>query len=82
VDETEVYNYYILFPNHHEGLHLHKELKKAGVKCSISPTPRAASSFCGISLLVTEEYLQAAKEVIDNCGVKTEGIARIRRKHK
>ena len=82
MDETEVYNYYILFPNHHEGLHLHKELKKAGVKCSISPTPRAASNFCGISLLVTEEYLQAAKEVIDNCGVKTEGIARIRRKHK
>lgn len=82
MDETEVYNYYILFPNHHEGLHLHKELKKAGVKCSISPTPRAASNFCGISLLVTEEYLQAAKEVINNCGVKTEGIARIRRKHK
>jgi hypothetical protein len=80
VEETEVYNYYILFPNHHEGLHLHKELKKARVKCSIAPTPRAASSFCGISLLVTEEYLQAAKEVIDNCGVKIEGIAKIRRK--
>ncbi|MDD2360080.1 MAG: DUF3343 domain-containing protein [Syntrophaceticus schinkii] len=80
MEETEVYNYYILFPNHHEGLHLHKELKKARVKCSIAPTPRAASSFCGISLLVTEEYLQAAKEVIDNCGVKIEGIAKIRRK--
>ncbi|MDD2556529.1 MAG: DUF3343 domain-containing protein [Syntrophaceticus sp.] len=81
MEETEVYNYYILFPNHHEGLHLHKELKKARVKCSIAPTPRAASSFCGISLLVTEEYLQAAKEVIDCCGAKIEGIAKIRRKY-
>lgn len=81
MEETEVYDYYIIFPNHHEGLHLHKELKKAGVKCSISPTPRAASSFCGISLLVTEENLSDAKDVINRCGVKIEGIARIRRKH-
>lgn len=36
---------------------------------------------CGISLLVTEEYLQAAKEVIDCCGAKIEGIAKIRRKY-
>jgi len=80
VEEDEIYDYYILFPNHHEGLHLHKELKKAGVKCSISPTPRAASSFCGISLLLAEEQLDAAKKVIESCGVKIDGIAKIRRK--
>jgi len=81
VEEKAVFDNYILFPNHHEGLHLHKELKKAGVKCSIAPTPREASSFCGISLLVTEENLEAAKKVIDICGVRIEGIARIRRKY-
>lgn len=80
MEETCVYNYYILFPNHHEGLHLHRELKKAGVKCAIAPTPRAASNFCGISLLVTEEYLTAAKEVIDSCGVNIKGIAKLPRK--
>ncbi|MFW0966496.1 MAG: DUF3343 domain-containing protein [Thermacetogeniaceae bacterium] len=81
MEANAVFDYYILFPNHHEGLHLHKELKKAGVKCRIAPTPREASSFCGISLLVTEENLDSAKKVIDSCGVKIEGIARIRRKY-
>lgn len=75
----EIYDYYILFPNHHEGLLLKRELKNAGVSCTISPTPRSASSFCGMSLLVTEEYLTAAKRIIENCRIKTDGIARIPR---
>jgi hypothetical protein len=32
--------------------------------------------------LVTKENLPAAKEVINSCGTKIEGIARIRRKYK
>jgi hypothetical protein len=75
-----VYDYYIIFPNHHEGLYLHRKLKEAGVRCTITPTPRAASSSCGISLLVKEEYLPAVKQVIDTCGVRIEKIARIPRK--
>lgn len=78
--KTEIYDYYILFPNHHEGLRLHKKFKEAGVRCTIAPAPRAASSFCGISLLVSEEYIDAAKRVIESCDVKIDGIARIRRK--
>lgn len=77
--EQEIYDYYILFPNHHEGLRLHQELKAAGVKCAISPTPRSASSFCGMSLRLAEEQLPAAQQVIAASDTKIEGIARIQR---
>lgn len=74
------YDCYILFPNHHEGLRLYRELKAAGVRCTIAPPPRAATSFCGISLLVSEDLIEPARQVIERCGVKVEGIARIPRK--
>lgn len=77
--EAEVFQYFILFPNHFEGLRLHKELKSRGVKATITPTPRRASSCCGISLLVTEEYIEAAKSVIKTSGVQVEGIFKERR---
>lgn len=80
MSDPEVFDCYILFPNHHEGLRLYKELKAAGVKCTIAPTPREASSFCGMSILVTEDWLSAAKLIIDKIEVKTKGIARIRKK--
>ncbi|NPV90890.1 MAG: DUF3343 domain-containing protein [Firmicutes bacterium] len=80
MSDPEVFDYYILFPNHHEGLRLYQELKAAGVRCTIAPTPREASRFCGMSLLVTEEWLSSAREVIDKIDVKTNGIARIQRK--
>ncbi len=77
--EQESYDFYILFPNHHEGLRLHQELKAAGVKCSIAPTPRSASSFCGMSLRLAETELPAARQVIASSNAKIEGIARIQR---
>lgn len=80
LESTDIFDYYILFPNHHEGLRLHKELKAAGVKCTIAPTPREARNLCGISLLVTEDYLEDAKKIIDTWQIKIDGIARIRRK--
>ncbi|NPV89840.1 MAG: DUF3343 domain-containing protein [Firmicutes bacterium] len=80
MSDPEVFDYYILFPSHHEGLRLHQEFRAAGVKCTIAPTPREASRFCGMSLLVTEEWLPAAKHVIEKTDVKTDGIARIRKK--
>gem|GEM_PF-1156212 len=80
VGERVNYDCYILFPNHHEGLRLHKELKAVGIRCTIAPPPRAATSFCGISLLVAEDLIEPARQVIDRCGVKIEGIARIPRK--
>ncbi|MEL7564108.1 MAG: DUF3343 domain-containing protein [Dehalobacterium sp.] len=77
---AETYDYYVLFPNHQEGLRLHRRLKDAGVKCTISPTPREASSFCGMSLLVNEEDVAKITQVIKESDIKTEGIVQIKRR--
>jgi hypothetical protein len=78
---TAVYDYYVLFPNHQEGLRLYRKLKENSIKCSISPTPREASSFCGMSLLVSAENVGAVKKVLagDN-SIQTEGIVKIKRR--
>ncbi len=75
-----VNNYYVLFPNHHEGLLMHKKLKEAGIKCTIAPPPREASSFCGISLLVDPENLDAIRQIAVQEDIKIEKIACIPRK--
>ena len=36
--------HYVLFPNHDNGMRLYRELKKMGLKATIAPTPRAAST--------------------------------------
>jgi hypothetical protein len=77
---TKHFNFYILFPNHQEGLHLHRKLKEANVKCTISPTPREASSFCGMSLLIEEENLDMAAKIIKENNIKTEGIVKLEKK--
>ena len=57
--------YYVLFPNHENGMKLYRILKEKGVRAQISPTPRAASKCCGISLLVREaEKLDVIRECI------------------
>lgn len=81
MSELEIYDYYVLFPNHQEGLRAHKEFKTAGIKCTIAPTPREASTSCGISLLVSEEYIEYARQIIEKGNIKTNGIAQILRKN-
>lgn len=49
--------HYVLFPNHENGMKLYRKLKEKGIRTQISPTPRAASKCCGISLLVRDETL-------------------------
>ena len=68
---------YILFPNHNEGLKLHKAMKEAGVKCMISPTPRKLSECCGISLVVAEEDLEMAEKIIEETDTKIEKIVKL-----
>jgi len=72
--DTPQLDYYILFPNHHEGLRLLKSLRDAGVKCAVSPTPRAASSCCGISLRLAPDDLAFAEQVIRETEVNIERI--------
>ena len=69
--------HYVLFPNHDNGMRLHRELKALGVKAVIAPTPRVASKCCGISLLVKEEDLETVKLCIQEHGIEILDIAAI-----
>lgn len=44
-------NYYLLFDDSKTATSLYAELKKAGVKCTMAPTPRKADHCCGVSIL-------------------------------
>lgn len=74
------YDWYILFPTHHEGLRLNHELKGRGIQCTISPTPREASISCGISLIVLETDLSVINQVIEKQGIRIERIVRLPKK--
>ena len=65
---------YVVFPNHDNGMRLHRALRAAGLKSQISPTPRQASKCCGISLIVKEEELEQVKACIREKGVEIIGI--------
>lgn len=78
--DNKDYDWYILFPNHHEGLRLNKELKARNIKSTIAPTPREASTSCGISLIVLETDLPMAQQVIEEKGIIIEKIVRLPKK--
>lgn len=75
--EKTSFRWYILFPNHHQGLRLNRELKEAGIKNQIAPTPRAASSCCGISLIVEPEDLEKIQRIIEQIGVTIEKVVKL-----
>jgi len=47
------------------GLRLKQEIEAQDIKAIISPTPREASTSCGISLIVDEADLPAIKRIIE-----------------
>ncbi|MFV0519551.1 MAG: DUF3343 domain-containing protein [Lachnospirales bacterium] len=63
--EKEI-NYYVLFENHTHGMILQKLLREGNVPSRIAPAPRCTHSTlgCGIALLIKEEHIKEAKEVI------------------
>ena len=71
------YKWYILFPNHHQGLRLNRRLKELEIKNQIAPTPRAASSCCGMSLIVEEEDLEKIEQIIAETDVTIEKIVKL-----
>lgn len=75
----EEYQYYVLFPNHDNGLRLHKELKTLGVRARIAPTPRVLSKCCGISLLVEEKDVGMIRECVEKNGIDILGIEKIKK---
>lgn len=58
-------DWYILFKNHTDGLKVDKALKDAGIKHTISPTPRELSLSCGISIKIENEDLKQINNILD-----------------
>ncbi|MDL2252903.1 DUF3343 domain-containing protein [Ruminococcaceae bacterium OttesenSCG-928-I18] len=58
--------WYVLFPNHNEGMMLHKLLRQSGLSSTIAPTPRVLSKCCGISLIVEQEELDKIRQIVEN----------------
>lgn len=79
-NKEELFQYYILFPNHHQGLKAHKLLKEAGIKCTISPTPREASHSCGICLMLDEQNAHSAEALLGSSDIITEGMVKLPRR--
>ncbi len=58
-------NYYIVFPNANEAMHLDKRLNEAGVYHIVSPTPREFSNSCGICIKYNFEDSEKINRIID-----------------
>ena len=60
-------NYYILFENSTQGMVLKGYLKEEGIPSRIAPTPRSIQGelSCGVSLLLEEAHIEAAKACIE-----------------
>lgn len=64
MEEQKQTQTYVLFPNHHSGIQLHRELKKLGIRAVIAPTPRTVSTCCGISLLIKKDDIETVEKCI------------------
>ncbi len=69
--------YYVLFPNHLNGLKLNEILKNEKIENTIAPTPRKLSSCCGMSLLVREEDIPDIERIISRDMVEILKIASV-----
>ena len=69
--------HYVLFPNHDNAMRLQNELKKAGVRAVIAPTPRSLSKCCGVSLMVEEKDLDGIRTCINEHQIEIWEIAAI-----
>lgn len=76
-NNKKIIQHYVLFPNHDNAMRLYKELKTLGLKVQISPTPRAASKCCGVSLLVKKEDLEVVRKCIEEHDIEILKIAEI-----
>jgi hypothetical protein len=66
--------FYVLFPNHTEGMKLDSILRKSGIKHTIVPTPRRLSVCCGISIMYNEEDRERIIKLIEENGVSILGM--------
>jgi len=75
----EAEDYYVLFPNHTEGMKLYRFLRQRGIAVRVSPAPRLVSVCCGMSLLVEEQQIEAVRLAIPLSGVQIDRIVSLTR---
>ncbi|AGT42926.1 DUF3343 domain-containing protein [Treponema pedis] len=61
-------NHYLFFEDSKTAISFYSEIKKAGVKCTMAPTPRAAGACCGVSILY---YNPSDKSIIEQTAEHT-----------
>ena len=57
--------YFVLFPNHLNGIKLNSVLRQENYQVNIAPTPRELSASCGISLRIREDDIEAIRRIIE-----------------
>jgi len=64
----------ILFPSIHFVLHAEKMIKGKGFSIDLIPVPRQLSSDCGICMLIEWERKEVICTLLEERGVKVEGV--------
>ena len=70
-------SYYIIFQSHEQAVRLHGELRSAGLRTTISPTPRAASVCCGVSLMISEDEIENVRAYLETHSCVYKSVERI-----
>ncbi|MSS62809.1 DUF3343 domain-containing protein [Velocimicrobium porci] len=73
-------DWYVLFPNHENGLKLYNILKEHQIYAVIAPTPRALSKSCGISLKIKEAEKEIVEQYANQQQVRYIGIECLKKK--
>ena len=70
-------SYYVLVLSHTDGMALYEHLRKQGYQLRIAPAPRAATSCCGMSLLVNPEDIKEVRVAIERSGIAIDRIVEL-----
>lgn len=64
----------ILFPSIHNALQAEKKAKEKGFAMKLIPVPRHLSSDCGVCLRIPWEQKETIESLLNEEGVKMEGV--------
>lgn len=70
-------SFYILFFNHTDGMALYSYLRKQGYNVRISPAPRAATTCCGMSLLVDPADIEEVEHAVKQSDIAIDRIVEL-----
>ncbi|WP_102399246.1 DUF3343 domain-containing protein [Haloimpatiens massiliensis] len=66
--------YVVTFQNTHEAMNGEKVAKENRLKVQVIPTPTYITKSCGISLKVTEDYIESIKKLVEENKMNTKNI--------